>query len=100
MPKILQASVISSLVLATMPTLSVGQTFEPGVDRPGSDFANFDIPGRGPHTCQSACIQNADCRAWAYGRVGYHGPVAHCWLKFRVPEARGDSCCVSGIVPR
>jgi hypothetical protein len=93
-----KAIVFSCFVLA--PTFAFAQTFEPGVDRPGSDFSNFDIPGRGPHTCQSACGQNGGCVAWTYVRAGFQGPVARCWLKSSVPEARGNSCCVSGIMPR
>ncbi|MGO9004276.1 MAG: PAN domain-containing protein [Beijerinckiaceae bacterium] len=86
----------------TLFTANVGfaQTFEPGVDRPGADFSNFDIPGRGPHTCQSACFRNGDCLAWTYVRAGFQGPFARCWLKSGVPGARGNSCCVSGIMPR
>jgi hypothetical protein len=100
MQKLCKAIVFSSLVFAFTPNVGFAQTFEPGVDRPGADFSNFNIPGRGPHTCQSACLQNGDCRAWTYVRAGFQGPVARCWLKSGVPEAQGNPCCVSGIVPR
>ena len=85
MPKLLWSVALLSVALSVAPNVASGQTFEPGVDRPGADFSNFDIPGRGPHTCQSACFQNGGCRAWTYVRAGFQGPVARCWLKSDVP---------------
>lgn len=76
MRKLHTALLLSSLVLGLAPNAGLAQTFERGVDRPGADFSNFDIPGRGPHACQSACFQNGACRAWTYVRAGFQGPVA------------------------
>ncbi|MGP0058425.1 MAG: PAN domain-containing protein [Beijerinckiaceae bacterium] len=97
MQKLCQAIVLSSFVLAFAPNVSFAQTFEPGVDRPGADFRNFDIPGRGPRACQSACFEHGSCVAWTYVRAGYQGPFARCWLKSDVPGARDNPCCVSGV---
>jgi hypothetical protein len=95
-----RAIVLSLVAFAFTPNGGFAQTFEPGVDRPGGDFTNFDIPGRGPHACEAACFENGDCRAWTYVRAGYQGPVARCWLKSYVPGAQGNPCCVSGVAPR
>lgn len=91
-----RAIVFSLVAFVFAPNAGLAQTFEPGVDRPGGDFINFDIPGRGPH----ACFENWHCRAWTYVRAGYQGPVARCWLKSYPPGAQGNPCCVSGVAPR
>lgn len=97
--KILCKAIVFSY-LALAPDIGLAQTFEPGVDRPGSDISSFDVPGHDPHTCQSACSQNGGCVAWTYVSAGIQGPVARCWLKSAVPDARGNPCCVSGTMPR
>jgi hypothetical protein len=80
--------------------MGLAQTFEPGVDRRGSDFSDFDLPGQGPHTCQSACRQSGGCVAWTYVRAGFQGAFARCWLKSAVPDAQANAFCVSGTMPR
>jgi hypothetical protein len=100
MRKLCKAIVFSFFAFALTPNPGFAQTFEPGVDRPGADFSNFDIPGRGPRACQAACLQNRGCVAWTYVRAGFQGPVARCWLKSDAPGAQGNPCCVSGVVPR
>lgn len=69
------------------------------VDRPGSDYRNFDIEGP-PAACQTACGRENECRAWTYVRAGYQGPQPRCWLKFGVPPPTASECCVSGVVKR
>jgi hypothetical protein len=73
-------------------------TFEPGVDRPGSDFSN--IQSEGPSECSYYCEEDAECRAWTYVNPGVQGPSARCYLKRGVPQTRGDSCCTSGVMRR
>ncbi|MCJ7443943.1 MAG: PAN domain-containing protein, partial [Methanotrichaceae archaeon] len=37
------------------------------------------------------------CRAFVYGKPGYQGPNARCWLKNGVPDQVQAECCVSGV---
>ena len=65
------------------------------VDRPGSDFANFDLPSADPLLCQGECGRNGSCRAWTY--VEPQGVAApHCWLKNAVPGGVGNGMTLSG----
>jgi hypothetical protein len=76
-------------------TGGLGGNFEPGVDRPGSDYTSFDI-GNSAGRCQSACLKDARCRAWTFVKPGIQGPSARCWLKSAVPAAVKNACCTSG----
>jgi hypothetical protein len=69
------------------PAAAEGLSWEPGTDRPGSDYRNFDV--RLPHDCREACARDPRCRAFT-DRGG------RCWLKERVPMAVADACCTSG----
>jgi hypothetical protein len=74
------------------------RAFEPVVDRPGSDFKNFDLPSANPNLCKSACEQEGrTCQAWTFVRPGVQGPSARCWLKTTVPAAFTNDCCTSGV---
>lgn len=73
-----------------------GLTSEPGVDRRGGDYANFDVPGSDPGVCAADCAKDAQCLAYTYVRP-YNGASAHCWLKNSIPPATPSNCCVSGI---
>ena len=65
------------------------------VNRPGADFANFDLPTADPRLCQGECAHNATCRAWTYVEPDKnHAP--HCWVKNPIPGPANDLCCVSG----
>ncbi len=66
-------------------------------DRPGSDYRTINLPIALAKLCQDACFADGQCRAWTYVRPGVQTSGARCWLKFRVPEARRDSCCVAGV---
>lgn len=92
------STLIVSASLSLISSVVWAQTFERGVDRPGFDFRNFDIDGPA-RACQAACGRRDQCRAWTYVRAGFQGPAPRCWLKFRVPPATGNECCVSGIMP-
>jgi hypothetical protein len=72
---------------APAPPPAEGLSWEPGTDRPGSDYKNFDV--RLPQDCREACARDARCRAFT-DRGG------RCWLKEVVPNTVADSCCVSG----
>jgi hypothetical protein len=68
-------------------------------DRPGSNFANFNLPAANPALCRDACMGQANCRAWTYVKPGIQGPSARCWLKNPTPAAVNNNCCVSGVKP-
>ena len=73
------------------------KTLEPGVDRPGSDYRNFDLDETRPELCQQACANEATCRAFTYVKPGVQGPKARCWLKNAVPAPKPSDCCTSGV---
>jgi hypothetical protein len=71
-------------------------TSEPGVDRRGGDYANFELPESDPGACGARCAGDAGCLAYTYVRPS-NGNAAHCWLKNTIPPATPSNCCVSGI---
>jgi hypothetical protein len=70
---------------------------EVGIDRPGMDYQNFDLPAPDPAPCRAACEKDGRCRAFTYVKPGIQGPNARCWLKTAIPEPRPNACCISGI---
>jgi PAN domain len=70
---------------------------EQGVDRPGYDYQNFDLPQPRPHLCKEACERDAGCQAFTYVHPGVQGPNARCWLKNSAPQAVPNTCCISGV---
>lgn len=67
-------------------------------DMPGFDYRHFDLPRSSPRLCQEACLSEQACRAWTFVKPGLYGDAhAACWLKYRVPDADADPCCVSGL---
>jgi hypothetical protein len=68
-------------------------------DRPGNDFANFNLPAANAALCRDACLGQANCRAWTYVKPGVQGPAPRCYLKNPTPVAVNDNCCVSGVKP-
>lgn len=71
---------------------------EPNIDRPGSDYKNFDLVAANSNLCKTACEREAgQCQAWTFVRPGVQGPRARCWLKFTVPNAVTSNCCTSGV---
>lgn len=73
--------------------------FERHTDRPGADYADFDVKN-GARECQKRCRAEARCRAWTF--VGDHAPEGpgHCWLKDAVPPPRPMENAVSGVFLR
>ncbi len=72
---------------------------EMDTDRPWNDFSDFVPKANDPALCQTACKQDARCKAWTYVRRGAQGRTQpHCYLKSPVPDAHHDSCCISGVV--
>lgn len=74
-------------------------TVEPGFDRPGADYKNFEQTGefQSPVLCQDACFSQPQCRSFTYTKPGVAGPKARCWLKNAVPPPVESLCCVSGV---
>ena len=80
---------------------------EPDTNRPGGDYSAFKIPvptddvntsQPDPETCRLACLDDADCQAYTFVKVGYESNTAAiCYLKDTIPPPIGDGCCVSGI---
>lgn len=86
--------------LAALFTISVGTAsahMEVYVDRPGGDYANYDLPENDAGHCESDCLRDSQCRAWTYVQPGVQGAMARCWLKNSVPDpVPNQACCVSG----
>jgi PAN domain/Trypsin len=80
---------------------AIGPGMENNTNRAFSDYRRFELDGRTPEVCQSACRSDTEnCRAWAYVRPGVQGPKALCYLKNAVPPAVPDRCCISGVEPK
>ena len=74
-----------------------GSTTEPSTDRPGLDYAGYDLPSPGPELCRKACDSDTKCKAYTYVKPDVQGPLARCYLKYQVPAAQANECCVSGV---
>jgi len=72
-------------------------TSEKGVDRPGMDYRSFWLPKDDPELCRQACADDEKCKAYTYRKPSVQGGKARCLLKGRVPSAKRNDCCVSGV---
>jgi hypothetical protein len=75
-----------------------GGEMEPDTNRPGDDYASFDLAVPDPQACADACREDEKCTAFTYVKPGIQGEQARCWLKSGIPDAHPDACCVSGII--
>ncbi len=78
---------------------SIGAGMEDNTDRPGWDYKRLAM-GKlaGPAFCQYQCKAEGDrCRAWTYVRPGVQGPSGVCYLKTAEPDAKSNTCCISGL---
>lgn len=72
--------------------------FEYDIDRPGSDYRNFELTSPDPALCSAQCAQEGQCQAWTYVKPGVQGTLARCWLKDRVPSpVPGATFAISGV---
>jgi hypothetical protein len=97
----LKALLVTALLTPTGGTAAEGPIepqLEVGVDRPGSDYRNFDLSRPDAKLCRASCERDQRCRAWTYVRPGHQGPKARCWLKNDVPQPISRSCCTSGFI--
>jgi PAN domain-containing protein len=87
----------SALALAFLSASASARTTEYGMDRAGSDIANFTAPANStPENCQGACDANSSCVAWTFVRSGWQAATPRCWLKNSAPAPTDSVCCVSG----
>ena len=89
------------LICAAKPaafTAGPPKVVEPGIDRPGGDYQNFDLANASPDKCRTSCQMNGKCLAYTYVKPGVQGVKARCWLKTSIPAARPNDCCVSEVV--
>ncbi len=83
----------------TSTTSGVVHTVEPGVDRPGGDYKSVDLSLRAqPKDCNDRCASESRCRAWTFVPAGLQGDAPVCWLKDRIPAAKGHYRMTSGFV--
>jgi hypothetical protein len=68
-----------------------------GVDRPGFDYRDFDLPWASSYLCRDNCNEESQCKAYTYVKPGVVGPNAHCWLKSSIPAAVPHYGCTSGV---
>lgn len=79
-------------VVPTTPPLEVG------VDRPGHDYASFDMAlDATAYRCAGQCGAEARCVAWTFVMPNVQGPLPRCWLKDQVPAPMPSGCCSSGV---
>jgi len=91
------ANSVYSLYLPQSNQSSDSNSIEYGIDRPGSDYKNFDLSEENPIVCKQACDNDEKCKAWTYVKPGYQGPYPKCWLKSNIPNATKNLFTVSGI---
>jgi hypothetical protein len=70
---------------------------EVNVDRPGSDYRNFDLSSGLPEECRDTCMIEPQCVAFTFVSAGVQGPSARCWLKSAVPKPSPSPSRVSGV---
>src|SRR5712692_9608661 len=78
----------SLALLLLLPTLAAAQnfseryTYEPGFDRPGSDYETFEQTSefQSHELCRDACFSQPKCKSYTYVKPGVAGPKAFCRL--------------------
>jgi hypothetical protein len=77
-------------------------TYDESVERPGSNYREFDLPSADPKLCQKTCLDEARCRAWSYRKPeGMTNRKPHCAVKDHVPtQLKQDNLNISGMVIR
>lgn len=68
-----------------------------GVNLPGADYNDFDLPAANPKLCSDNCAGDPACQAWTYVNPGIQGAQARCYLKNAIPAQVANSCCISGV---
>jgi hypothetical protein len=95
----MNALIVAVVCAALFTTGTVrAQTFEPNVDRPGSDYRTIDLSTPDAGLCQKTCVDEVAYLAWTYVTPGPAIKQAKCWLKYAIPPATARDCCTSGVV--
>jgi hypothetical protein len=89
--------VASAAVAIGISAIGPASAFEFNTDRPGNDFANFDLPSEHPSICRDACDRDTRCKAWSYVKPGIQGPRPRCWLKHSESPPLSNNCCISDV---
>ena len=76
---------------------SDARPFEYNTNRPGSNYAEFDLQFAFPAQCATRCSGDAQCQAWTYVPPVAQGTPARCSLKNAVPAAIYSFSAVSGV---
>jgi len=69
---------------------------QPGMDRPGGDYARIELSSGDPAECALRCERDRRCKAWSFAYPAV-GASAFCSLKNIVPSRVESACCVSGV---
>ena len=70
-------------------------TFEPNIDRYGSDYRYLDLARPVPDSCMKACLGDRKCRAWSYVRASRHSGLPSSSTRASILSSIGSSCCLS-----
>jgi hypothetical protein len=92
-----KSAAIKSAVSATS-SPSPGSSVEFGTDRYGNDYRIFNVPPDNFASCQTACIADERCQAWAYESSNPQRSNGVCWLKNPAPAAVPKSITTSGVM--
>lgn len=78
-------------------TAGVRRGMEYNVDRGGWDYSHFTLGSANPILCQTACANDARCKAFTYVAPGVQGASAGCWLKTDADAPRSMSNVISAM---
>ena len=76
------SSVLDKLISALSPSVRMSDIAR-DTDRPGNDIHGFDLREFDPERCSEACLEDKECKAWAY-QIRNNKP--RCWVKHTIPN--------------
>lgn len=94
-----QARIFLFLLLVSVTVFSHANGLEVDMERIGMDYRRIELPDANPVLCQSACLNDAECKSFTYVKPDPVGASAICHLKKGQPSPTHDTCCVSGLRP-
>jgi hypothetical protein len=99
----LRACLAAAVALSTLLVRGAPALAQANFDRPGGDYASYQLQSGDPADCALLCERDRRCRAWNFRYPGTDDPgterpaVAVCWLKSTVPERVPSPASVSGV---
>lgn len=90
------AAALVLLAIAGIDTRLGRVAAQPATDRPGGEYAHFDLDSGDPAECALRCERDRRCKAWSFSYPTARD-VAACSLKNIVPRRVESACCVSGV---